>query len=85
MAGITVGEGQIGPPRGLERRQRRGLAGRIGKFHQVGEYLVALARGFGDQVFATGKMAVNGGRRDPGAFGGLGKREPGRSLFFDQL
>ena len=85
MAGIFARERQIGPSRRLKRGQGAGFAARIGKFHQGGKDIKALARHLGDQVFSPGKVAIDSGGGDIGGLGSLGQGKAIWSLRRDQL
>lgn len=51
----------------FKRCECRGLTIAVGMFHKIGENTIPLKRGFGDQIYASFEMAINGGRGD--AFG----------------
>ena len=52
-------------------------------FHQIGKNLIPLKRGFGDPIFASLKMAINGGRGDACTIRSLGQGKARWTLFTD--
>ena len=77
-------KGQIGPSGCLKRSQGRWLTIAAGMFHQISKNAIPLKRGFGDQIFATFEMAINGGRGDARAFCSLKQGKARWTLFTDQ-
>ena len=85
MTRKLAGKCQIGPARGLERRQCRWVAARIGMLHQIAENAVALQSAFRDQCLTALEMAVHSSRGDASAFGGLRHGEAGGAFLLDQM
>ena len=76
MAGIFAGEGKVGPPGRLERRQRRRPPLVVGIFQKGREDVEPLPRDFGQKVVPAREVSVDGGRRHIGGLRGLGEGEP---------
>ena len=69
MPRILARKSKVGAACRVKAGKRRGLAGLESVFYQIGENLIPLTRGFGDQIFTTFKVAIDSSRGDPRLFG----------------
>src|SRR5246127_3820905 len=80
-----MGEGEIGPTDILEGGERVGAATVPSAVEMRGKELEPAASDIGDQRVTIAKVAIGGGRADPGRACGIGKGKPCWAFFCDQV